>query len=101
VASLPPEKFRNYLSKEGFFTTDQSMQGDTIAQVFQLTARKAAHITDSASRYAKGLFFNNKTAFSYYTTSDEECQTIIRSLKENGFNCEGENIQLPFLYQRG
>ena len=76
------------------------MQGDTIFQEFQLNATKIATIKDSSYRYAEGLFFDNKTAFSYYTTSNEEYSDIVKSLKKDGFHCENENAQFPLLFQK-
>jgi len=100
VSSVSQKKFAGCLSQEGFFRSDQYMVGDTMVQEFQLNAKKIAKTKDSAYRYAQGLFYENKTAFSYYTTSSDECKEIIRSLKESGFHCEGENCQAPFLYQK-
>jgi hypothetical protein len=100
VSSLPEQKFAGYLSKQGFFRADQSTQGDTVLQEFQLNARRIAATKDSAYRYAQGLFFDNRTAFSYYTTSNQEYGDIVKSLKEDGFHCENENAEFPYLYQK-
>ncbi|MBS1574324.1 MAG: hypothetical protein JST09_03380 [Bacteroidetes bacterium] len=94
------QKFNNYLSREGFFRSNEYINGDTLIQEYQLKEKKIATIADSANRYAQGLFYENKTAFCYYTTSTNECKEIIRALKDNGFHCEGENYQAPFLYQK-
>lgn len=100
VSSVSQQKFNGYLSKEGFFRSNQFLQGDTLIQEFQLNAARMSKTTDSANRYAQGFFYENKTAFGYYTTSADECKQIIRALKENGFHCEGESYQAPFLYQK-
>ncbi len=100
ISSVSQQKITGYILKEGFFRTNQFMAGDTTIQEFQLKAKKAAESKDSAFRYAQALLFENSTAFSYYTTSSDECKAIIKSLKENGFHCEGENYQAPFIYQK-
>lgn len=101
TSTVPRQKLNSFLSKEGFFRSQQFINGDTLVQEFQLNAKKIKEIHDSVNnRYAQGLSYENKTAFSYYTTSKDECTQIIRSLKENGFHSDNENFQAPFLYQK-
>ena len=100
ISSVSQQKITGYLSREGFFRSNQFMSGDTAVQEFQLKARKADESKDSAYRYAQTLLFENNIAFSYYTTSFDECKEMIKSLKEKGFHCEGESYQAPFIYQK-
>ncbi|MGC4036017.1 MAG: hypothetical protein QM764_08645 [Chitinophagaceae bacterium] len=100
ISALPEKKLTSYLGKQGYFHSDQSFSGDTLTQDYQLTAKALAHSKDSANRYAQGFFYNDKTAFSYYTTSADEYNAIMTGLKESGFHSEGTDSMSHTLYQK-
>ena len=100
ILSVAKQKLPDYLSKQGFIRGEQSVNGDTVLQDYQLSSKKSAQFDDCFDRYAEGLSINNNPGFNYYTASYDEYASLLSDLKKEGFYTDGPNDQNVCLYQK-
>ena len=100
LTSLPKQKMSDYLSKQGFVKSEPFTRGDTVIQDFQLASKKSVQLDDCMIRFAEVLSFNNKSGFTYTTSSYDEYSTLLNDLKKEGFYSDGPDEKNTYLFQK-
>ncbi len=100
IPALPQKKLGGYLSKMGFAKGETMALSDTIMENYYIKNTKNNFIDYTDSRLVQSWYTKHKSGFAFYTSSQKDCVTVIKNLKDGGFFCENENIKAPFIYQK-
>jgi len=99
-SSFTPKKFETYLNRKKFLPSGTRLQYDTLVNIYSLRPqkkRKTENITNVETYKTKNNF-----SFAFITSSRNEFNESISSLKQAGFFCGNEKdiAATSFLFQR-
>jgi hypothetical protein len=100
IPGMSQKKIGGYLARIGLRKGETIAVSDTVMQSYYVRNNKSKSLDFADLRLVQTWYTKHKSGFVYYTSSQKECVSIIKSLKGRGFFCETENIQAPFIYQK-